>query len=312
MKIIAFAVIDKDYINPLRVMLKSFRVKNNIPFKVYKIGNFEVPEDLKNISNVEYIDFKPEKTIKWVDDNFDKFNKKSFEYNVYDDSKIINMFTHLEIEDILLKEYDIVFKTDADIVYFDNIDDGVDNFIKSDKPVGMSLERKNYYNAGILFLNSKHCFNMFENNKNFFEKNGFERFVCLDQDMLNFLFESKIYNLFDCGFINTCIYEIGYIPKYVKCLHYNISEKPWHNGLPHHYPIVAFSSKPYFLKISELFNCDKTFLNKIKESINITKDASKAGKDIIFKYRVEKYLDNYSIARKNIIIEKMKEFISSL
>ena len=66
MKSIVFGVVDHDYIDPLRVALKTFRSKNSIPFKVFKIDDFKVPDDLKNLPNVEFIDFKPEKALKFV------------------------------------------------------------------------------------------------------------------------------------------------------------------------------------------------------------------------------------------------------
>ena len=82
MKSIVFGVVDHDYIDPLRVTLKTFRSKNSIPFKVFKIDDFEVPDDLKNLPNVEFIDFKPKKTLKFVKENYNLFNKESFNGNL--------------------------------------------------------------------------------------------------------------------------------------------------------------------------------------------------------------------------------------
>lgn len=319
MKVIAFAVVDKDYINPLRVALKSFRIKNNIPFKIYKIDNFEIPDDLKNIPNVEYIDFKPEKTIKWVNVNFNKFNRESFEDNIYTDSKIINMFTHLEIEDILLKEYDVVFKTDIDVVYLDNIDNAINNFLESDKSIGMSAERgpvKNYpdikylfrdfelyYNAGFLMLNSKKCSNMFDNIVNIIEKYDFKNFKFLDQDALNLYFKNEIYNLLNEGLINTCLYCNGNknIPNSISAVHYNLIEKPWSNRFRWFF-LIAHSSHPYYLKIAEKFKCDDNFLNDIVNNVN---NASNSSKNLFSLNRIELFL-----CKK--VIEKMKAFISLL
>lgn len=326
MKVIAFAVVDKDYINPLRVALKSFRIKNNIPFKIYKIDNFEIPDDLKNIPNVEYIDFKPEKTIKWVNTNFNKFNRESFENNIYTDSKIINMFTHLEIEDILLKEYDVVFKTDIDVVYLDNIDNAINNFLESNKSIGMSAERgpvKNYpdikdlfrdfelyYNAGFLMLNSKKCPNMFDNIVNIIEKYDFKNFKFLDQDALNLYFKNEIYNLLNDGIVNAHLCCNKDIPNYISVVHYNLIEKPWSNKFRWFF-LISHSSHPYYLKIAEKFKCDDSFLNDIVNNINNVNNAnnvnnvSNAGKNHFSLNKIELFL-----CKK--VIEKMKEFISSL
>ena len=237
MKIISFAVIDENYINPLRVMLKTFRLKNSLPFKVFKLGKFDIPEDLKNITDVEYIDFEPKKTLKWVNKNFEKFNKDSFIDNLYGPEKIINMFAHLEIADELLKEYDLVFKTDVDIVYFDNVENVLNDFYVSEKSIGMSQEfRSNhmglniYFNAGQILLNSKKCPEICDKILKTIEEHGFEKFKYLDQDGLNCFFED-IFDLSIKGFINM--------------VNNHLISNP--NPLSFHSPLLIFI-KPYFFK----------------------------------------------------------------
>lgn len=319
MRVIAFAVCDKDYINPLRVMLKSFRSKNSIPFKVYKLGNFEIPDDLK-LSNVEYIDFKPEKTVKFINDNFDKFNKDSFIGNLYNETKLINMFVHLEIEDMLIKEYDIVFKTDIDVVYLDNIDKSLINFYNSNKPVGLSQENrildskyilydifKNRYinfNTGYVMINSKYCNNIFDSIINAMNNIGFEKFKYLDQDAVNVVFNyNDTYNLYYEGLINANS-EVSKIPLEIISLHYNVNEKPFADiSVKHFFNIISIKTYHSYLKISELCNCDIDFLNKIKKHI----DYIKINNESIIK--LIKIRDKKSNIRKAIadkIIKKME------
>lgn len=290
MKSIVFAVVDKDYINPLRVMIKSFRTKNNIPFKIFKIGNFEIPDDLKTIDNVEYIDFNPTNSIKWVNDNFHKFNKDTFKNNAYDESKIIDMFIHLEIEDMLLKEYDVVFKTDVDIVYFDNIENAITNFFESGKPIGMPNEckhlndsyplreifknRKYYFSAGYLMINSKKCHNMFDNVKNIIEEYGFENFMFLDQDAINLYFnEDNIYNLINDGLINVTNEFKSKIPAKITSIHYNHCDKPFVKiNNDSFINIISEMTILNYLKLSKSCCCDEYFLEIIKAHSDFIKN----------------------------------------
>ena len=83
------------------------------------------------------------------------------------------MFAHLEIEDLLMKDYDVVFKTDIDVCYFENIENSIKSFFESNLPIAMAREhiheiitrplykfykqRKKAFNCGFLMLNSKKC-----------------------------------------------------------------------------------------------------------------------------------------------------------
>ena len=287
MKSIAFCVVDHDYIEPLRVALKTFRSKNPIPFKVFKIDDFKVPDDLKNLPNVEFIDFKPEKTLKFVKENYNLFNKESFNGNLYDDSKLANMFAHLEIEDLLMKDYDVVFKTDIDVCYFENIENSIKSFFESNLPIAMAREhiheiitrplykfykqRKKAFNCGFLMLNSKKCKGIFKAVQETMKKEGFEKCIYLDQDALNLAFE-KFYDLTPHGFINANVPLNEKLPENILALHYNVTDKPFADiSVKHCFDAIAVTTYSGYLNIAEMCKCSVEFLEKIKNQIEYVK-----------------------------------------
>lgn len=317
MKSIAFCVVDHDYIEPLRVTLKTFRSKNPIPFKVFKIDDFKVPDDLKNLPNVEFIDFKPEKTLKFVKENYNLFNKESFNGNLYDDSKLVNMFAHLEIEDLLMKDYDVVFKTDIDVCYFENIEDSIKSFFESNLPIAMAREhiheiitrplykfykqRKKAFNCGFLMLNSKKCKGIFKAVQETMKKEGFEKCIYLDQDALNLAFE-KFYDLTPHGFINANVPLNEKLPENISALHYNVTDKPFADiSVKHSFDAIAVTTYSGYLNIAELCKCSVEFLEKIKNQIEYVKKYSS-----LCKYNFYFQRGKFSFAME--IAKKMKKF----
>lgn len=319
MKSIVFCVVDHDYIEPLRVALKTFRSKNSIPFKVFKIDDFKVPDDLKNLPNVEFIDFKPEKALKFVKENYNLFNKESFNGNLYDDSKLVNMFAHLEIEDLLMKDYDVVFKTDIDVCYFENIEDSIKSFFESNLPIAMArenidesemikkplckfyLERKKNFNCGFLMLNSKKCKGIFKTVQETMKKEGFEKCIFLDQDALNLSFE-EFYDLTPHGFINANVPQNEKLPENILALHYNLTDKPFADiSVKHCFDAIAVTTYSGYLNIAELCKCSLEFLEKIKNQIKYVKNYLSFLKFGFYFQRVK-----YSFAME--IAKKMKEF----
>jgi hypothetical protein len=317
MKSIAFCVVDHDYIEPLRVALKTFRSKNPIPFKVFKIDDFKVPDDLKNLPNVEFIDFKPEKTLKFVKENYNLFNKESFNGNLYDDSKLANMFAHLEIEDLLMKDYDVVFKTDIDVCYFENIENSIKSFFESNLPIAMAREhiheiitrplykfykqRKKAFNCGFLMLNSKKCKGIFKAVQETMKKEGFEKCVYLDQDALNLAFE-KFYDLTPHGFINANVPLNEKLPENISALHYNVTDKPFADiSVKHCFDAIAVTTYSGYLNIAEMCKCSVEFLEKIKNQIEYVKKYSS-----LCKYNFYFQRGKFSFAME--IAKKMKKF----
>lgn len=317
MKSIAFCVVDHDYIEPLRVALKTFRSKNSIPFKVFKIDDFKVPDDLKNLPNVEFIDFKPEKTLKFVKENYNLFNKESFNGNLYDDSKLVNMFAHLEIEDLLMKDYDVVFKTDIDVCYFENIESSIKSFFESNLPIAMSREhiheiitrplykfykqRKKAFNCGFLMLNSKKCKGIFKAVQETMKKEGFEKCIYLDQDALNLAFE-KFYDLTPHGFINANVPLNEKLPENILALHYNVTDKPFADiSVKHCFDAIAVTTYSGYLNIAEMCKCSVEFLEKIKNQIEYVKKYSS-----LCKYNFYFQRGKFSFAME--IAKKMKKF----
>ena len=317
MKSIAFCVVDHDYIEPLRVVLKTFRSKNPIPFKVFKIDDFKVPDDLKNLPNVEFIDFKPEKTLKFVKENYNLFNKESFNGNLYDDSKLANMFAHLEIEDLLMKDYDVVFKTDIDVCYFENIESSIKSFFESNLPIAMAREhiheiitrplykfykqRKKAFNCGFLMLNSKKCKGIFKAVQETMKKEGFEKCIYLDQDALNLAFE-KFYDLTPHGFINANVPLNEKLPENILALHYNVTDKPFADiSVKHCFDAIAVTTYSGYLNIAEMCKCSVEFLEKIKNQIKYVKKYSS-----LCKYNFYFQRGKFSFAME--IAKKMKKF----
>ena len=321
MNSIVFCVVDHDYIDPLRVALKTFRSKNSIPFKVFKIDDFKVPDDLKNLPNVEFIDFKPEKTLKFVKENYNLFNKESFNGNLYDESKLVNMFVHLEIEDLLMNDYDVVFKTDIDVCYFENIEDSIKSFFESNLPIAMAreqihesksesitrplhkfyLQRKKAFNCGFLMLNSKKCKGIFKTVQETMKKEGFEKCIFLDQDALNLAFE-EFYDLTPHGFINANMPRNEKLPENILALHYNVTEKPFADtSVKHWFDAIAITTYSGYLNIAELCKCNLEFLEKIKNHIEYVKNYQSLCKYNFYFQRVK-----LPFARE--ITKKMKEF----
>lgn len=317
MKSIAFCVVDHDYIEPLRVALKTFRSKNPIPFKVFKIDDFKVPDDLKNLPNVEFINFKPEKTLKFVKENYNLFNKESFNGNLYDDSKLVNMFAHLEIEDLLMKDYDVVFKTDIDVCYFENIENSIKSFFESNLPIAMAREhiheiitrplykfykqRKKAFNCGFLMLNSKKCKGIFKAVQETMKKEGFEKCIYLDQDALNLAFE-KFYDLTPHGFINANVPLNEKLPENILALHYNVTDKPFADiSVKHCFDAIAVTTYSGYLNIAEMCKCSVEFLEKIKNQIEYVKKYSS-----LCKYNFYFQRGKFSFAME--IAKKMKKF----
>ena len=317
MKSIAFCVVDHDYIEPLRVALKTFRSKNPIPFKVFKIDDFKVPDDLKNLPNVEFIDFKPEKALKFVKENYNLFNKESFNGNLYDDSKLVNMFAHLEIEDLLMKDYDVVFKTDIDVCYFENIENSIKSFFESNLPIAMAREhiheiitrplykfykqRKKAFNCGFLMLNSKKCKGIFKAVQETMKKEGFEKCIYLDQDALNLAFE-KFYDLTPHGFINANVPLNEKLPENILALHYNVTDKPFADiSVKHCFDAIAVTTYSGYLNIAEMCKCSVEFLEKIKNQIEYVKKYSS-----LCKYNFYFQRGKFSFAME--IAKKMKKF----
>lgn len=317
MKSIVFCVVDHDYIEPLRVALKTFRSKNPIPFKVFKIDDFKVPDDLKNLPNVEFIDFKPEKTLKFVKENYNLFNKESFNGNLYDDSKLANMFAHLEIEDLLMKDYDVVFKTDIDVCYFENIENSIKSFFESNLPIAMAREhiheiitrplykfykqRKKAFNCGFLMLNSKKCKGIFKAVQETMKKEGFEKCIYLDQDALNLAFE-KFYDLTPHGFINANVPLNEKLPENILALHYNVTDKPFADiSVKHCFDAIAVTTYSGYLNIAEMCKCSVEFLEKIKNQIEYVKKYSS-----LCKYNFYFQRGKFSFAME--IAKKMKKF----
>ena len=227
------------------------------------------------------------------------------------------MFAHLEIEDLLMKDYDVVFKTDIDVCYFENIENSIKSFFESNLPIAMAREhiheiitrplykfykqRKKAFNCGFLMLNSKKCKGIFKAVQETMKKEGFEKCIYLDQDALNLAFE-KFYDLTPHGFINANVPLNEKLPENILALHYNVTDKPFADiSVKHCFDAIAVTTYSGYLNIAEMCKCSVEFLEKIKNQIEYVKKYSS-----LCKYNFYFQRGKFSFAME--IAKKMKKF----
>ncbi len=171
----------------------------------------------------------------------------------------------------------------------------------------LDIDRRNYFNAGILLLNTK----MFRTKnilKKFIEMLDFYTFsVTQDQDYLNVLCKDKVLFL-DQGW-NTEVY--GTIPvkeNKIKILHYIMTSKPWH--------YKDCSLKEYFwqyAKQTSLYNEILNELSNYSEEQKI-KDKESCDKLVLLAKNESLRIDTYKNLTSNKnpcrlkVLEKIRQF----
>lgn len=146
----------------------------------------------------------------------------------------------------LFPEYDKVIYLDSDIIVLGDISDlyfyNISNYLLGvvqeqvmahnecfsdyvEKALGVKC--KNYFNAGILLMNSK-LFRLYNIQSKFFKLMGRFKFrVTQDEDYLNVICKDKVKYL-DLGWNKMPFEETGFDDVDLKIIHYTLGWKPWH------------------------------------------------------------------------------------
>lgn len=286
---IAVASMDRDYAGPARVFVYSFKQHHpDIPINIYVLDDYTPDQDiLDRYPDVKFIPFKAEKCRKFITNNIKNISKISFANNVYNSSKISNMFAYLEAIDELIatKQYDVIIKSDLDTLWCGSIEHDVDAFMETKLPIAMSKERVNikhfmladnglhyqYLNAGGYFCAGITLYNarilaacVFDTIVKTMMHYGINKFHYLDQDGLVLSYPNK--------FTLSGVYNITSLPipdvKNVYVLHYNAAIKPFAvaNTQTLGY-IPLFRTYELYREIALAIGCDEKFITQINNSI---------------------------------------------
>ena len=288
-KCIAVASMDRDYADPAKVFIYSFKQHHpDIPINIYVLDDYTPDQDiLDRYPDVKFIPFKAEKCRKFINDNINGINNISFANNVYDSSKIIDMLAYIEAIDelIVTKQYDVIIKSDLDTLWCGNIENDLNAFVESKLPIAMSRERVNikhfmlseeglhyqylntggYFCAGITLYNARVLSAyVFRTIIKTIMHYGINRFHYLDQDGLSISYSNK--------FVLNGVYNITSLPipdaKNVYVLHYNADIKPFAIVTKDVFDYVPlFRTYELYREIAKTIECDSTFITKINNSI---------------------------------------------
>lgn len=290
-KCVAIASMDKDYADAAKVFIYTFKYYHpDIPIKIYIIDDYQPDESLTNIhSDVTFIHFNASKVHDFINKNNTNINKKSFDNNCYDSSKIYNMFAYIEAIDELIStnKYDVIIKSDLDTLWCGSIVNDITEFVNSNLPIGVSkekapiehiklgsdgllqqhLENGGHFCVGITLYNAKVITtSVLDTVIKTMQTYGISKFVYLDQDALLLSYRDKfILN----GVYNMTSFPIPQITD-VYVLHYNNPFKPFskvdkplliYNPLFHTYKL--------YLTIAKSIKCREQFIDQINNNISI-------------------------------------------
>lgn len=288
-KCIAIASFDKDYVNPAKVFIHTFKYNHpDIPINMYILDDYIPDEDMLNLyPDVTFKHIKNDRVKQFLTENKNEINTTSFDGNMYDSSKLICMFSYLEAIDELIAEnkYDVIIKSDLDVVWIDSIYNEVNKFVDSNLPIAMSREHLNlrhyrandkllhyphlanggYFCAGITLYNAHVLPNgVLDTIFNTMKSYGINKFVQLDQDALMLSYKDK--------FVLNGVYNHTsvHIPKGkdVYTIHYNLCAKPFGKinkqtvgGFP------LFRTYRLYKQIAETVNCDAEFITLLENNL---------------------------------------------
>lgn len=227
-KYIAIASMDKDFVDAAKVFIHTFKCNHpDIPINMYILDDYTPDEDMLNLyPDVTFKHINNNRVKQFLTENKNEINITSFDDNMYDSSKLICMFSYLEAVDELIAEnkYDVIIKSDLDVLWCDSIINDLTEFTKSNLPIAMSKERigieqyildsngllSYYQNNGGAFSAGVTLYNARIINSNIFDtligtmkKYGIYKFVYLDQDALSLSYPKKfilkgVYNSTAC------------------------------------------------------------------------------------------------------------------
>lgn len=305
-KVICFGVCDSNYIDMVRVALYSFYKFNDLEMKIFLTDDSdttykEVFKDYDFFDKLEFINFcNGTKTKEYIKKHFDDFKTFAF---CFDKKGILNVTIANEVTDYMYehygKDYQVILRLDYDVMFFNNVEPSIDNFIKSGKRLGgcqeakyfmedsrNKLNLKNYINCDI-YLNAGNFMyrtdlmyhDQFNRMCNLFETLGFERFHYFDQDTVNIMYQdSEKYNANFDGWIISVIPADHYGRFFVKNIkpiniHFVGVTKPFvdaekysENNINERKENCFSLFFPFYLKYAEEAGCSKDFCARIKKN----------------------------------------------
>lgn len=241
-KVIAFtsSTTDGEYLEYLKIALKSFRKYNSYKVVVFILdeGIEKAKTELKDVSNLEFISFYNNKTLKYIHDHFNDLRNPQEDFS-FGKEKLQNILIGPELLDYMYNNYtyDILFRTDTDVIYLGNID--FEGFWYSNKAFGGCKEHtwKDWFkekfgysipvkddilNVGIsMYRKDLQVPNTFEKMQEIFEEWNY-KFITYEQDAINYLYQGSKYDLNNDGFylgVNPgCVY--GIVKKMCRAFHF--------------------------------------------------------------------------------------------
>lgn len=288
-KCIAIASFDKDFVNPAKVFIHTFKYNHpDIPINMYILDDYIPDQDMLNLyPDVTFKHVKNDRVKQFLTENKNEINITSFDGSMYDSSKLICMFSYLEAVDELIAEnkYDVIIKSDLDVIWIDSIYDEISNFVDSNLPIAMSREGANeihheakdkllhyphlanggYFCAGVTLYNARVLANsVLDTIFNTMKSYGINKFVYLDQDALVLSYKDK--------FVLNGVYNSTSIPipkgRDVYVIHYNIWAKPFGKITKQTVGCLPLSrTYKLYEQIAEAINCDTKFITLLKDNL---------------------------------------------
>ena len=296
-KCIAIASFDKDFVNPAKVFIHTFKYNHpDIPINMYILDDYIPDQDMLNLyPDVTFKHIKNDRVKQFLTENKNEMNITSFSDNMYDSSKLICMFSYLEAIDELIAEnkYDIIIKSDLDVIWIDSIYEELNNFVESNLPIAMSREGVNrihhaandkllhyphlanggYFCAGVTLYNTHVLTNgVLDTIFNTMKSYGINKFVYLDQDSLVLSYKNK--------FVLNGVYNHTSMPtpkgKDVYVIHYNVYAKPFGKVSKQTVGCLPISrTYKLYNQIAEAINCDTKFITLLKNNLQKLSELTK-------------------------------------
>lgn len=296
-KCIAIATFDKDFVNPAKVFIHTFKYNHpDIPINMYILDDYTPDQNMLNLyPDVTFKHIKNDRVKQFLTEHKNEINTTSFDGNMYDSSKVICMFSYLEAIDELIAEnkYDVIIKSDLDVVWIDSIYDELNKFVDSNLPIAMPRElvsiiqyeagdkllhyphlaNGGYFCAGITLYNTHILSNgVLDTIFNTMKSYGINRFIYLDQDALVLSYKNK--------FVLNGAYNHTSMPipkgKDVYVIHYNLPAKPFGKITRETVGYLPLTrTYRLYKQIAEAVNCNAEFItlleNNLQKLLELTK-----------------------------------------
>ena len=219
----------------------------------------------------------------------------------------------------LFPEYDKVIYLDSDIIVLGDISDlyfyNISNYLLGvvqeqvmahnevfsdyvEKALGVKC--KNYFNAGILLMNSK-LFRLYNIQSKFFKLMGKFKFrVTQDEDYLNVICKDKVKYL-DLGWNKMPFEETGFDDVDLKIIHYTLGWKPWH------YENVRYEE--YFWQYASQTEYYELLQNQLKTYDDVKKQKDAESYENLKNMAIADTLDYYNY-KNTMEREQRRKYIS--